>query len=75
MTPWSKDEEIVTAWAEFVSGPGWANSPVWVLVREPAGALRIECLQPEAQTEEILTLFRVSDAASRAMLNAVRRRG
>jgi len=75
MTPWSKDEEIVAAWAEFVSGPGWANSPVWVLVREPAGALRIECLQPEAQTEEILTLFRVSDAASRAMLNAVRRRG
>lgn len=24
--------QIVTAWAESASGPGWANQPVWVLV-------------------------------------------
>ena len=69
MTPWSKDEEIVAAWAEYGSGPGWVNLPVWVLVRSRAGERRIECLQPGAQREEILKNFRVSDAVSRAMVN------
>ena len=65
--------QIVTAWAESASGPGWANQPVWVLVRERCGKLRIECLQPDEQSRDIHTLYRVSSAAHGAMVTAVQR--
>lgn len=63
--------QIVTAWAESASGPGWANQPVWVLVRERCGKLRIECLQPDEQSRDIHTLYRVSSSAHDAMVAAV----
>lgn len=51
---------IVAAWAESASGPGWANAPVWVLVRERDGTLRLDCLQPSEQTHAMHLLYRVS---------------
>jgi hypothetical protein len=69
-----KDDQIITAWAEYVGGSGWSNTPVWVIVRDPAdGSLRQECLQPDEQTAEIVTLFNVSAAAASDMREAVKR--
>lgn len=67
----AKGETVVTAFAERASGPGWANSPIWVIVRDLNGNLRQECLQPEEQTAEMAVLFRLSEAAHEAMTSAV----
>jgi hypothetical protein len=41
---------------------------VWVIVRGPDdGSLRQECLQPDEQTAEIVTLFNISAAAASDM--------
>ena len=61
-------DRIRSAWAETVRGPGWVNRIVWVLVQEPGGALRLECLQPEEQPTEVLDLFDISEATNDAML-------
>lgn len=66
-------DTIVTAWAESAGGPGWINVPIWVLVRSKDGAHRVECLQPPEQSVETQTLYRLSEAAHRAMTDAVRR--
>ena len=66
-----KTEKIVTAFAEYASGPGWANRPLWVIVRGANLQLREECIQPEDQTAEMHALFRVSHAAHEAMKSAV----
>ena len=66
-------ETVLTAYAEGASGPGWANQPIWVIVRDGNGALRQECIQPERQTAEMLTLYRISQSAHLAMTAAVER--
>lgn len=66
-----KTEKIVTAFAEYAAGPGWAGRPLWVIVRDENHRLREECIQPEDQTAEMRALFRVSNAAHKAMTSAV----
>jgi hypothetical protein len=68
-----KGETIVAAFAESASGPGWANQPVWVIVRAVDHAMRMECIQPSEQSTEIMTLYGVSQAAHLYMTAAVRR--
>jgi len=65
-------EHIVTAWAEKASGPGWSNFPIWVLIIEPMGTYRLECIQPEEQTDEMRTLFKVSALVAEQMTALVR---
>ena len=55
-----KDEYVVTAYAAPASGPGWANAPVWVIVRGRDGALREECIQPDDQSRAMRTLYRIA---------------
>lgn len=69
----TKDDYIITAYAERASGPGWANSPVWIIVRDGNGIIRQECLQPDEQSAEVLALYEVSAAAHRSMIAAVER--
>jgi hypothetical protein len=66
-----KTEKIITAFAEYAGGPGWANRPIWVIVRDANLRLREECIQPQNQTAEMHALFRVSNAAHEAMKSAV----
>jgi hypothetical protein len=66
-----KTEKIVTAFAEYAAGPGWANRPLWVIVRGADLRIREECIQPQNQTAEMHALFRVSNAAHEAMKSAV----
>ncbi len=64
-------DRVVTAWAEFASGPGWANTPVWYIWRDTDGTLREGCLQPDEQSDRMLTLFGVAAEAHRAFFRQV----
>ena len=64
-------ESVVTAYAESASGPGWGNSPVWVIVRDGSGLLRQECIQPDEQNDQIGWLYAVSQQAHLTMTAAV----
>ncbi len=53
-------DEIITGYALPVSGPGWGNSPFWVIVRNgQTGIIRDLCLQPEQQSPELLHWYGV----------------
>lgn len=72
--PWTAPGcSIVTAYAESARGPGWDNTPIWVVWREAGGRLHHDCLQPVEQTDEMRVLYEVSAAAHAAMLAAVSR--
>lgn len=62
-----KGDKIITAYAESANGPGWANSPLWLIVLGEDRALRQECVQPDEQTKEMLALYSVSEAAHCSM--------
>lgn len=66
------NEHIVTAYAESADGPGWANAPIWVIIRQEDGTLCWECIQPKDQTAEMVILYKVSQAAHQSMVAAVR---
>jgi hypothetical protein len=66
-----KGEHVITAFAQSASGPGWANSPVVVIVRGLDGAIRQEWIQPREQTREMVTLYPLSQAIHQAMTAAV----
>lgn len=52
---------IITAYAESCAGPGWANSPVWVIKKDlETGKIFQDCIQPEDQTREMALLYPVS---------------
>ena len=65
-------DQVVTAYAEYSSGPGWANAPIWIIVRN-GGDLREECLQPKEQTREMQVLFNICQAANSALTNEVQK--
>jgi len=64
-------ERIVGVVPEYVSGPGWANQPVWVYVGTNDGRLREECIQPTEMTAEMRTLFVAGEAMCKSLLLAV----
>lgn len=66
-----KHDTIVTAYAQSCAGPGWGNSPIWVVVRDKLGNLREECIQPNSQTGEMLSLYSISQSVNNAMINAI----
>ncbi len=63
---------IVTAYPEHAEGPGWRNELIWIVVRVN-GDLREVCLQPDEQTDEMRSMFRVCEAAHATMKVAVER--
>jgi hypothetical protein len=66
----ARDEEIVACVPQYVSGPGWANAPVWVYIRSGSG-MRSVCIQPMEQSSEMHTLFAAGAAMCSALKNAV----
>lgn len=66
-------DTIETAYAEYASGPGWSNTPLWVIIRDGNGELRQECLQPIEFNAEIHQLYKIAAAIQEAMTGAVRR--
>lgn len=64
-------EHVVTAWGERCAGPGWANHPVWVLIRDVRdGKLRIDCVQPADQSDAMSDTFPWSALAHQQMCRA-----
>lgn len=68
----ASDEHILVAWAESASGPGWANAPLWYVVRASDGKMRVECLQPKEQTAAMAAYYRTSNCVSAEMTALVR---
>ncbi len=63
---------VVAVAPEFAAGPGWANRPLWVYLWDSENnKLERECVQPEQQTPEILSLYTICAAAHEAMCKAV----
>ena len=72
---WREGDWIVTAFAKYCE----QNTPIILVVHnklQPVpNAYRVEYIQPEDQTYEMLALFDVSAAANVAMINAVHKAG
>lgn len=66
-----KDEKIVCVYAKKARGPGWGNSPLWVIVADRCHKLREECIQPEEFTGEIMALYDVSEAVNNNLVRAI----
>ena len=64
-------KHVITAFAESASGPGWGNRPIRVILQDGDGALSQVWVQPQDQTEEMVLLYSVSQAAHLAMVAAV----
>ena len=70
----SKTEYIITAYAKTCAGPGWSNTPVWVIIGDGAtGKIRETAIQPEDQTKEMVDVFAFSALASDRMTELVRK--
>jgi hypothetical protein len=70
----SKDESVVTAYAQPANGPGWANRPLWVVVRRNGTEeYRMVCLQPHEQTEEMVCLYGIAAQVQGQMTKAAER--
>ena len=71
--PLSRTERVLAVVPEYCAGPGWANSPLWVhIVDHATGTLRSECIQPEDQTPEQLTLFRIGAVVCAELVGSVK---
>lgn len=64
-------DHIVCAYAQRAAGPGWANAPLWVIIKDGNGNLRQECLQPEEQGERIIWMYDVAASIHSAMVAAL----
>ncbi len=67
-----KGERVITAYAERASGPGWANAPIWVIIRNVDGSLRQTAIQPDGQTAAMQHLYGVSEQAHLGMTSEAR---
>ena len=56
----NQGDTIITAYAQSAAGPGWSNTPLYVIVRDQNHNLREICLQPEEQTREMALLYGIS---------------
>lgn len=65
-------DHIVAAYAEPASGPGWANSPLWLVVCSEDRGLRLECMQPDEQTAGIASIYRIGAEVHSEMTAAAR---
>ena len=60
----SKTDSIVGCWCETASGPGWGNYFIKVVVSDANRNLRIEWIQPNEMTREMVVLFNTGNALS-----------
>ena len=67
----NEHDHIIAVVAEPASGPGWANTPLWIIVQNGNGKLRRECLQPDEQSNGIRVLYATAAAAHGAMVREV----
>lgn len=64
-------DQIICAYAKAVSGPGWANEPLWVIIRGADNVLRDECIQPDERPPGIDQIYDISASVHRALIWAL----
>ena len=64
-------DTIVTAWCEYCCGPGWSNTPVWVILKDSNGKLRQECVQPDQFGKLLHCVWPVCESAHTLLLSAL----
>lgn len=64
-------KRLVTAFAEPAAGPGWANTPLYIIWRDEKGALHEECLQPEDQSITMKALYAVASASHASLCHQI----
>jgi hypothetical protein len=64
-------DRIVAVVAEPASGPGWANTPLWIIMQDESGKLRRECLQPDEQSDGIRVLYATAAAVHGSLVKEV----
>lgn len=67
----AKGDRVLCAYAQRAAGPGWANSPLWVVIRKADGSLSEECIQPEERTAAMHWLYDVLESAHVSMVTAI----
>lgn len=60
-------EFIETAFASPASGPGWVNCPIVVIIGHGSGKMRLEGIQPEQMTPEMVSILGFSALAHQKM--------
>jgi hypothetical protein len=60
-------EVVVTAFVHRAAGPGWVNSPVIAIIRDDAGNLREEYIQPDQFDQRIMDMHAISYETHSAM--------
>ena len=67
----NKHEHIIAVVAEPASGPGWSNTPLWIIVQDSNGKFRRECLQPDEQSHGIRVLYPTAAAVHGSLVKEV----
>jgi len=71
----SKTDSIVTAWPEVASGPGWANTLIWVLIKDRRdGVLRMESIQGDEMSHDEVILLPSTLGCVSSLVIAVKNR-
>lgn len=67
----NEHDHIVAVVAEPARGPGWSNTPLWIIVQDGSGKLRRECLQPDEQGDTLRVLYGTAAAVHGALVREV----
>lgn len=71
-------DEVICVYARPSSGPGWSNTPLWVVLKcELTSQVREECIQPEEQGAELQALYKIAaevDAELMRLVGKLRKR-
>lgn len=71
----NRGERIIAVVPEYVSGPGWSNTPLWVYIECVNGIgqklLRTECIQPGDQNYDQFSLFKIAAQVHKQLVESV----
>lgn len=62
---------IITAYAQPSAGPVWANTPIWLIVKNGDGKLREERIQPDEQTDGMMRLYAICSVAHGTLMKEI----
>lgn len=70
--PIGEYEHVICAYAQHANGPGWANGPLWYIVRnKQTGVLREECLQPNEQSIGLHLVYNIAEGVHRVLTSEI----
>jgi len=69
-------DSVVADYAQSAAGPGWANTPFWVIIYDAnTGKLRQEALQPDETPDGIKAIYAISETVHNTLLSTLRAAG